>query len=198
MRGHLSRPPDRIARGSTRSPFTRSRTCRRAMAGRSPSDPRTWRRGHDGSAGSGISSDTFERASGGYRWDYAVTELGFKCPMNDIHRARPCPARTRRRRQRGAPRSQRSTAQGLMGFPESSSCGPSRTGRAASISSARSRSGVTISWTSTERGIDVGVHYRPSYLYPMFTPPLRTSSRSGAGRSRCPCTSPSPTRRWVR
>ena len=97
----------------------------------------------------GISSDTFERASGGYRWDYAVTELGFKCPMNDIHAALALAqlghvdADNARRRIAAQYRA------GLDGVPGIELLRSSRTGRAASISSARSRSGVTISWTSS-------------------------------------------------
>ena len=159
MRGHLSRPPDRshdLHAFSFHAVKNLPTGDGGALTVRSPDLAARARR----LRWSGISSDTFERASGGYRWDYAVTELGFKCPMNDIHAALPCPARTRRRRQRPRAEIAAQYRAGLDGVPgiELLRSEPDRTSSFHLFCALAERRDDLVD-KLTERGIDVGVHY---------------------------------------
>lgn len=123
----------------------------------------------------GISSDTFERASSAYRWDYAVTELGFKCPMNDIQAALGL-AQLAHVDDDNARRAEIAAQYraGLDAVPgiELLRSEPDRTSSFHLFCALAERRDDLVD-KLTERGIDVGVHYRPSYSYPMFrTAPL--------------------------
>jgi perosamine synthetase len=119
----------------------------------------------------GISAGTFERGEGSpYRWDYGVDETGFKCAMNDVQAAIALAqlAHVDEDNARRLEIAARYRA-GLEGIPgiELLRTEPDR------ISShhlfcvlAEQRDGLVDRFS--ERAVDVGVHYRPSYDYPMF------------------------------
>lgn len=120
---------------------------------------------------SGIDSSTFERSSGGgYHWDYHVAEIGVKGAMNDIAAAIGLgqlpylEADNQRRRAIGA-----MYRAGLSGTPGLELLRQHRD-RVSSgylfcvLADDRERLVKSL----TESGIDVGVHFRPSYCYPMF------------------------------
>jgi perosamine synthetase len=119
----------------------------------------------------GIDTDTYARASGkSYRWDYAVDELGFKHHMHDIQAAiglaqlEYLDADNARRREVGA-RYRRGLA-GVDGIELLREDGDRVSSQHLFCILAERRNELVDALAA--RGIDTGVHYRPSYDYPIF------------------------------
>ncbi len=121
---------------------------------------------------SGIDRSTFERSAGAaYHWEYEVTEVGMKGAMNDIAAAiglgqlPHLEADNRRRREIAA-----LYRAGLSGTPGIELL-REHDDRVSSgylfCALADDRERLVESLAAS--GIDVGVHYRPNYLYPMFS-----------------------------
>ncbi len=120
----------------------------------------------------GISADTYARAAGGrsYSWDYEVAELGFKHHMNDVAAAIGL-AQLAHLDEDNARRAEIAARyrDGLAGVP-----GLELLRREDDRSSshhlfcllAERRADLVDKLNA--HGVDVGVHYRPSYYYPMF------------------------------
>ncbi len=119
----------------------------------------------------GIDRSTFERSAGGsYSWEYAVTELGVKGAMNDIAAAIGLgqlpyvEEENERRREIG-----RRYRAGLTGTPgiellREHSDRVSSGHLCCVLADDRDRLVESLA----ANGIDVGVHFQPSYAYPMF------------------------------
>jgi len=119
----------------------------------------------------GISADTFERGEGrGYRWDYDVSEVGLKCAMNDVQAAIALAQLAfldvdNARRGEIAAR-YRAGLERVPGI-ELLRSEPDRTSSNHLFCVLAGRRNELVD-RLTERGVDVGVHYRPSYCYSMF------------------------------
>ena len=119
----------------------------------------------------GIDTDTYARTSGrAYRWDYAVEELGFKHHMNDIQAAIGLAQleyleidNARRREIAASYREGLSDLDGIELLRQESDRESSQ--HLFCVLAERRDDLVD---RLAERGIDTGVHYRPSYDYPMF------------------------------
>jgi perosamine synthetase len=118
----------------------------------------------------GISAETYERTDKAYRWDYGVTELGLKCPMNDVAAALalgqlPYVDPDNRRRAEIAAQ-YRAGLEAVAGI-ELLRTEADRTSSHHLFCVLAERRDALVD-KLTESGIDVGVHYRPSYDYSMF------------------------------
>lgn len=119
----------------------------------------------------GIDLDTYERASGPvYRWDYAVTELGFKLYLDDLHAAIGLVQLQRleannTRLARLAARYRRGL-EGVPGIELLREEDDRRSSHHLFCVLADDRDVLLLKLG--ERGIHAGVHYRPSYDYPLF------------------------------
>jgi perosamine synthetase len=119
----------------------------------------------------GIDTDTYARASGrSYRWDYAVEELGFKHHMNDVQAAiglaqlEHLDGDNARRRALAA--RYRAGLTGVGGIELLRQDDDRESSHHLFCILAERRDDLVD--RLAEHGIDVGVHYRPSYDYPMF------------------------------
>jgi perosamine synthetase len=119
----------------------------------------------------GITADTHARAAGGgYKWDYGVSELGFKHHLNDVHAAigiaqlRYLDADNRRRAEIAA--LYRAGLSGVAGVELLRSDDDRESSHHLFCILAEERDALVSKLG--ERGIDVSVHYRPSYDYPLF------------------------------
>jgi perosamine synthetase len=129
----------------------------------------------------GISADTYERArSGRYRWDYDVEELGFKYQLDDVHAAIGLAqlafldADNARRAE--IARRYRAGLAGLDGVALLREEPDRESSRHLFCVLAENRDGLVDALAA--RGIEVGVHYRPSYDYPLFeSGPLPSTER---------------------
>ena len=137
----------------------------------------------------GIDRSTFERSAGGsYSWEYDVTELGLKGAMNDIAAAiglgqLPYVEEDNERR-REIGRRDREGIAGTAGIEllREHSDRVSSGHLCCVLADERDRLVESLSAS----GIDVGVHFQPSYAYAMFSASrCRAWRRSGAGPCRC-------------
>ncbi|HKV40734.1 MAG TPA: DegT/DnrJ/EryC1/StrS family aminotransferase, partial [Blastocatellia bacterium] len=120
----------------------------------------------------GIDHSTFARAAGQYRWEYGVSEVGYKYHMNDIiaaigleHLKRVDEWNGRRRQIVETYRTELSTlGPDKLRFVE-------RTEGAVSANHlcvVRVNKRNEVVRMLAERGISVGVHYKPNHLYPPY------------------------------
>jgi perosamine synthetase len=120
----------------------------------------------------GIDSDTHSRSSkSGYRWDYAVTELGYKYHLDDVHAAiglvQLGVLDTANARRADIAARYRSGLAGVAGI-ELLREEPDRQS-SYHLQCVLADERDELIRRLAERGIETGVHYRPSYDYPMFT-----------------------------
>ena len=119
----------------------------------------------------GITSSTFDRSEGGaYRWDYDVAELGVKGAMNDLAAAiglvqlAVLDADNERRREIAG--RYRSGLAGLPGLELLREHDDRVSSRHLFCVLAERRDDLVDRLAAN--GIETGVHFRPSYTYPMF------------------------------
>jgi len=119
----------------------------------------------------GIDLDTHERVSGSvYRWDYGVSELGFKFYLDDVHAAIGL-VQLDRLEADNARLAQlaRRYRRGLAGVPGIELLREQEDRRSSHhLFCALAEGRDTLLLKLGERGIHAGVHYRPSYDYPLF------------------------------
>ena len=119
----------------------------------------------------GIDADSYSRLSaGGSRWDYSLSELGYKHYLDDLHASiglvqlGVVDAGNRRRAEIAARyRSSLAEVAGIELLQE----GPDRQSSYHLMCILAAERDDLIRCLA-EHGVDTGVHYRPSYYYPMF------------------------------
>jgi perosamine synthetase len=120
----------------------------------------------------GIDRSTFDRTKGGYHWDYDVTELGYKYHMNDINAAIGIEhlknldewnARRREIVRRYRANLASLVLRGSIRFVDAD---VERSSNHLCVIRSNSRNELVDKLK--ERGISLGVHYRPNHLYPMY------------------------------
>lgn len=119
----------------------------------------------------GISSSTYDRSSGStYRWEYDVAELGFKHHMSDITAAialaQLAVLDEDNARRRDLVARYRAGLAGVPGLELLVDEGDRESSNHLCCVLASSRDALVDRLAA--HGIEVGVHYRPSYAYPLF------------------------------
>ena len=119
----------------------------------------------------GITSSTYDRTSGSsYRWEYDVAELGFKHHMNDITAAiglaQLAVLDEDNARRRSLAARYRAGLAGVPGLELLHYEGDRESSYHLFCVLAESRDALVDRLAG--HGIDVGVHYRPSYAYPLL------------------------------
>lgn len=128
----------------------------------------------------GIDRSTFERTAGGYQWEYDVSEIGYKCHMNDITAAmgiehlKDLDQWNARRRSLSAlyrRNLEGLCAKGLVSFVSMTAA----TESASHLCVIRVKNRDRVVDKLKVMGISTGVHYRPNHFYKIYEQARRGS-----------------------